>query len=155
MAKEQKRLGELLIEKGLITQDQLDVALDEQKTTKEFLGGILINRGSIEEKDLLQALSDQYDMPFVPLDNTYIDWDMVKGYSSSLISDHRCFPIKIDDISVTFAISNPLDTNAMEKAETEARGLKIRFILVTKKDMDEVLERHRRRMQEDIDKMFE
>jgi len=146
MAKSQKRLGELLIEKGRITQQQLSNALAEQSRTKEFLGAILLKNKQITEKDLLEALSEQFDIPVVSLKNKYIDWNLVKIFSPSLILDYRCFPVDKDSRSVTFAIANPLDVWVLKKAEEEARGLALKLVLASRGDIDEAVQRYRQYM---------
>jgi type IV pilus assembly protein PilB len=157
MDKEQKRLGEILIEKGLINQEQLLHALELQKRNKEFLGKILIESGRIEEKDLLEALSGQFAMPLVSLKDKYIDWDLVKQFSPSLILDYRCFPIARDERSVTVAINNPLDAWPLQKATEEARGLSLslKLVLVCSGDMEEVLRRYQEYMRGNISKLLE
>ncbi len=57
-------LGELLLEKGLLSEDELSRALTEQKETGEVLGQILIRLGFVSEKDLRHILSEQLGMPF-------------------------------------------------------------------------------------------
>jgi type IV pilus assembly protein PilB len=155
MEKPQKRLGEILIEKGLINAEQLDEALEEQKASKEFLGMILLKSGRIKEKDLLTALSEQFGIPLVSLKNKYIDWGFVQDFSPSLIMDYRCFPVKKDGWCVTFAITNPLDSRVLQKAEEEARGTKVKYVLVLEEDMSEVIERYREYKRTSINKLFE
>ena len=54
MDRQQKKIGEILMEKGLINQEQLDEALNDQLRSKDYLGAILIRRGIIKEKDLAE-----------------------------------------------------------------------------------------------------
>ena len=154
MAEKGKLLGEILIEKNLITPEQLKEALEEQKLTKEFLGEILIKKGRIKEKDLLQVLSEQFNIPFVSLKSRYIDWEFVKLFSASLIRDYRCFPVKKDEWSVTFAITNPLDSRVLQKAEEEAKGLKVKWVLVCQDDINDVIRRYQEYMRGNISKFF-
>jgi len=66
-----KFIGEILVEKNLVTEEQLQTALSEQQQTKEFLGTILVRRSFISEEDLLKGLSEQFDMPYRVLKNKY------------------------------------------------------------------------------------
>jgi type IV pilus assembly protein PilB len=154
MERQQKRLGEILMAKGLITNEQLNDALDEQKKTKEFLGTILIKREWIKENDLLRALSEQFQIPFMSLKDKYIDWEFVKEFSPSLILDYKCIPIKKDDWSVTVAINNPLEAWVLQKAEEEARGLKVKFILALQEDINEIIQRYQQYMRGNITRFF-
>ncbi|MBI4323133.1 MAG: MSHA biogenesis protein MshE, partial [Candidatus Omnitrophica bacterium] len=62
-----KRLGELLMDKGLISAGQLEHALQEQRTSGEFLGAILVRRKWVKEGDLLSTLGEQMGIPYVRL----------------------------------------------------------------------------------------
>jgi inorganic pyrophosphatase/exopolyphosphatase len=155
MDKKQTRLGEILIDKGLINSEQLKYALEEQKRTKEFLGAILLKNNQIEEKALLEALSEQFHIPFVSIKNKYIDWNLVKRFSSSLILDYKCFPIEEDGRSVTFATTNPLDVWAFKKSEEEASGSLPKFVLVTREDMEDIIQRYQQYMRSNISRLFE
>ncbi|MFC1666919.1 hypothetical protein ACFL0P_03525 [Candidatus Omnitrophota bacterium] len=142
MNRKEKLLGEILIKKGLLSVKQLENALDAQEKTKEFLGSILLARDLIKEKDLLEALSEQFDIPFITIQYKYIDWDFIRGFSPSLILDYKCFPFKKDNGSVTVAITNPLDAWALEKVEQETKGFRLSLALVTEEDMREAIRRY-------------
>lgn len=149
-----KKLGKILIDKGLITSQQLEEALSEQSRTNEFLGKILLDRNQIKESDLLKVLSEQFNIPIVGLKYSYTDWPLIKSFGSSLILDYKFFPLEKDDWSVTFAITNPLDAWVLKKIEEEARGLKVKLVLVSQKDMLEVIKGYRRYLNENIAKLF-
>ena len=65
MAKKPKQLGQILIEQGLITQEQLEKALEEHRSSPKSLGRVLIDMGLIREQDLVRALSEQVGLEFV------------------------------------------------------------------------------------------
>ena len=157
MAKNQKekKLGEILIEKGWIRSDQVEIALLEQKTTKEFLGSILLRKKYVTEQHLTIALSTQFGIPCATIRGIPIDGELVNRFSTALISEHRCFPIDQDDRHVTFAITNPLDAWAMGKAGEEAKGKNVQFILVPESEMAEVLDRYREQVNMRIRKMLD
>lgn len=154
MIRSQRKLGEILVKKGLISDDKLKEALNEQARTKEFLGAILIKKRQIKEHDLLSVLSEQFGMPVVSLQNKYIDWDVARSFSASLILDYKCMPFQRNDSSVTIAITNPLDAWVLKKAEEEARGLEIKFVLVSQEDINEALSRYQKYMRWGISKWF-
>lgn len=152
--KTQKKIGDILIAKGLITEEQLQEALTQQRKNKKFLGEILIENYSIIEDDLLKVLSEQFDIEVVSLKNKYIDWNFVKGFSSSLILDHKCFPVKTDERTLTIAIINPLDVWALKKSEDESKGLKVIWVLVSQKDMQEVIQKYQQYIRGNISNLF-
>jgi type IV pilus assembly protein PilB len=150
MEHRQKRLGEIMIEKGLITTEQLNAALEEQALTREFLGKILVKRMFILEGELLKVLSEQFDLPWVDLKYRYFDWKLMKGFSPSLILDFHCCVIAKDDSTVTVAITNPLDVWALKKAEEETRGRMLKLVLVSEEDMREAIGQYRLYIQKNI-----
>lgn len=152
--KTQKKIGEILVAQGLISQKQLQEALSQQRKSKKFLGEILIEEYAIKEKDLLAVLSEQFDIEVVSLKDKYIDWSFVKGFSSSLILDHKCFPVKKDEHSITIAITNPLDVWALKKSEDESRGLQVIWVLVSQKDMQEVIQQYQQYIRGNISNLF-
>ena len=152
--KKEKRLGQMLLEKKLIIEGQLQAALTEQHETKEFLGTILVNHSIISDQDLVRTLSEQFGIPVVNIKDTYIRWEFVTQFSPALIVEHQCFPLSSDEWSVTFVIVNPLDMWALSRAQEEARGLRAKFALVSQSDMREALRRYREYMRGTIDKLL-
>ncbi|MDD5454525.1 MAG: hypothetical protein PHW62_03390 [Candidatus Ratteibacteria bacterium] len=138
-----KRTGEVLIDAGLITSEQLQEALKEQKITKEFIGNILVRRGYVEEHTLLGILSKQFNIPYLSIKDRYIDLALVRRFPYSLISKHDCFPIQQNDELVTLAVVNPLDAVAIAEIEKAVRPLKLEIVLTSREDMLEIIRRYR------------
>lgn len=146
MEKTQKQLGKILIEKGLIGPEQLEDALLEQRRTKEFLGSILLRRNQIKERDLFEALSEQFAIPIITLNDKYIDWNFVGRFSPSLILEHKCLPLGREDLVVTVAITNPLNVWALKRVEEETKGFTLKLVLVSDGDMRDVIKRYKQYM---------
>ena len=123
----------------------------------EFLGEILIRKGLATPAQIKEALSEQFHIPVVSLRDSYIDWELVKKFSSALVFDCGCIPISQDDISITFAVNNPLDTTIIKKAEEETRAYtyKTRLVLATRGDIEEVLTRYKDYVKNSIFKKLE
>ncbi len=138
------RIGEVLVLEGLITSEQLTLALKIQKETGDFLGDVLVKRKWISENQLSTALSQQFDIPFCSLDFDQIDWSVPQHYAS-LIAEKNCFPMAHDSASVTVAISNPLDAWTMSQIEIQSRGREVKLILATKTRIGEVIAELRKR----------
>ena len=154
MPNKQKLVGEILVQKGLIDQEQLAWVLGEQEVTREFLGTILLQKKWIKEKDLMSALSERFKMPLIDLRNEYIDWDIVKHFSPSLILDHHYFPFKRDERSVTMAVIDPLNAWSLKMAEGEAMGLELKLALTSQADMEDAVKRYRNYIQKNIPKLL-
>ncbi len=137
--KTSKRIGEILIEKKFISQSQLNDALLEQKVSDKFLGMILKEKGAIGDRELMQALSEQFTIPLVDLKTYYLDMELASSFATSLIIDHKCFPLKQDEYTLTLGIINPLDAVGLAAVEEKASPRKVELVLVLEDDLNEVL----------------
>jgi type IV pilus assembly protein PilB len=155
MERIQKRLGDILISRGVINQKKLDEALEIQKKSREFLGAILLKRRCVNERQLLEALAEQFSIPLVNLKDRYLNWELLKQFSPSLIMEYKCFPVEKDDFSITIAITNPMDIWAMKKSEEEAAPFKLKLVLTSHEDMEDAIERYRKYMRGDIGRILE
>jgi len=149
-----KRLGEILIEKGMITEAQLNEVLQEQKQRGGFLGAIIVEKGWISKKGLSGALAEQFGIPMVELDAQNINMDLVGRFSSSLILDYQCFPLSEDEDSITVAIINPLNVAAVSKIEEIARPRKVKFVVVTEENIKEVIQNYRQCVSDGIRRLL-
>ena len=143
MADQDTKLGDILLKKGWIDAPGLQRALDIQKTKRQFLGTILVSERRITEEQLAQVLSEQSGIPFVTIQNFYIDWKLVMKFSASLILDYQCFPLKKEGSTIVFGITNILDGWARAQIEQETKGTPIQLALMTYSDMKQLLERFR------------
>ncbi|GEL78143.1 GspE/PulE family protein [Tenuibacillus multivorans] len=109
MAKKVKlRLGEILIEQGLMTKDQLNQAL-ETKRTGQKLGDKLIELGMITEFQLVEVLQQQLGIPHVRLHHYDVDQSLVNLISKDYARENLVFPLKKDKNKLIVAVSDPLD----------------------------------------------
>jgi general secretion pathway protein E len=108
-----KSLGQILVETKAITQEQLDEALEIQKTNAEFgkkLGEVLIEKGHVTEEDMLHALAVQLDLPFYDrLPTNDIDPSLIDNVPIGFCKENRILPIARDDFNVTVAVADPLN----------------------------------------------
>ena len=144
MEKGTKRIGEIMVTKGYITQAQLTDALTEQRMTDKFLGTILLEKGWLKPHDLTEALAEQFNIPVIDLKAQYIDMEITNKFSSSLISEHKCFPVSINEETITVAILNPLDGEGISTIEEQARPHKVNFVIAFEDDFNEVMGSYRK-----------
>ncbi|MCG2676815.1 type II secretion system ATPase GspE [bacterium] len=115
MAKmEKKKLGEILVEKGVITSAQLTQVLAEQKRTGERLGRILVNLGFITERELIKFLGAQMDIPPINLDNYLIDPQIIDLVPQSLARRYILIPVFKSEDTLTLAMADPLNVFAID-----------------------------------------
>jgi len=136
-----ERLGELLVSRGLLKPWQLEQALQEQRTTKEFLGALLVRRRWLTEEALLETLAEQFGVPFVHLSDQQIDWTVAGRFSSTVLMEHHCFPMRMDHRMLTVALANPLDAWVISELERVAGPRKVRLLLAPMRDIQEALQR--------------
>ncbi len=113
-----ERLGELLVKADLVTEEQLDAALSQQKKTGGKLGRILIELGFVTEDQLADVLALQKGLPRVTLAGYPVDHDAVALLPERVARRRAIIPIKYDeDGSVVVAVADPLDIEALDEVE--------------------------------------
>lgn len=115
------RLGDILISDGLLTQEQLEEALAQQKQTHERLGAVLIEYGYITEKELIDALRNQLGIDFIDLTKTTIDPSMSRYIPKALAQEYEIVPIQVVRDNLFIAMSDPLNFMAIERARNTSR----------------------------------
>ncbi len=135
----QVRIGDLLIERGYITQKQLLDALSKQKQLNLRLGETLIECGYVTEEDIAQTLSDQYKIPFEQVANLTFQPEAVKLLSHSLADRHKIVPVSVSEDSLTLATADPTDVIALDDIKS-ITNQRIKLIVVTKRDIDRAIE---------------
>ncbi|MCC6446541.1 MAG: Flp pilus assembly complex ATPase component TadA [Armatimonadetes bacterium] len=116
-----KRLGEILIAAGLVTKEQLDQALDEQKKTGKRLGHILIDMGYVTEEDITETWALQLDIPHVYLSDYAVDPDVIQLVSENIARTHSIIPVSRQGDRLVVAMSNPLDVETIDLIQRETR----------------------------------
>lgn len=112
-----KQLGELLIERGVINRQQLNLAIDFQKKNGGMLGEALVDLNFATEKDIAQALTAQYGFPYLPLSNYEIDQEVIDSVPENVCRQFNLIPIDKIGKSLTITMSNPLNIQAAEDVE--------------------------------------
>jgi type IV pilus assembly protein PilB len=109
-----RRLGELLLGAGLISQNQLDEALAEQKSSHQRLGGILVRRGFLTERQMLDVLSQQYGIPTVDLSLVTPDPELLKLVPADVARKYCVLPVERHAKSIHVAVPDPTDLSALD-----------------------------------------
>lgn len=112
----QKRLGDILIAQGLLSQEQLDEALEKKKLSNERLGTVLINEGYISESQLIDALKNQLGINYIDLNSYNIDPEMAKYIPKALAKDNDIVPVRIVKDTLFLAMADPMNFMAIEQA---------------------------------------
>ena len=112
-----KHLGELLVERGILTRAQVQEAVDHQKSNGGLFGEVLVKLGYASEENIAQALTTQYGFPYLPLANYEIDAEVIKTVPENVCRQFCLIPIDKIGKSLTLAMSNPLNVQAAEDVE--------------------------------------
>ena len=110
-----KKLGELLVESGLITQEQLDTALREEKQKGKRLGNVLVEKGFATELDIAQTLAYQINIPYIDVRTAVIEPEAIKLISEKLARKHVLIPLYIEKKNIIrIAMADPLNMEALD-----------------------------------------
>ena len=112
-----KQLGELLIERGVINREELNMALAYQQEKGGLIGEVLVELKFATEEDIAQALTCQYGFPYLPLSNYEIDAMVIQTIPENVCRQFCLIPIDKIGKSLTIAMANPLNVQAIEDVE--------------------------------------
>ncbi len=126
-----KKLGELLVERKVITAEQLEKALLVQQGKGGLLGEILVDLGFCNEEAIVQVVTVQYGFPFLPLSNYEVDMELLKIVPENVARQFVLIPIDKVGNTLTVAMSNPLNHQAIEDLEMMTQCNILIFISTT------------------------
>ncbi|MBN1521578.1 MAG: Flp pilus assembly complex ATPase component TadA [Candidatus Aureabacteria bacterium] len=138
---EHKTLGNLLIEKGIITQDQLKRALSEQKVSGKLLGTILVELGYATEEDIASQLSEQMGLAFIDLTTYQVDKDIITIIPEKIARRFNAIPLFKVGNMVTVAMENPLDIQSVDEIN-RITGLEIQPVFGTKSAIASAIDKY-------------
>lgn len=136
-----KHLGELLIERGIINHEQLTIAINHQKDHEGLIGEVLVELKFATEKDIAQTLTAQYGFPYLPLGNYEIDSDVISSVPENVCRQFMLVPIDKIGRSLTLAMSNPLNTQAIEDVELIS-GCTVQAFVSTSSEIRQAIDKY-------------
>lgn len=138
-----KRLGDLLVENGLLTQNHIRQALDEQRKIGKRLGEILITLQMISEKQMAQSLAAQLDLSYIEPTGIPIDPALLLLIPESLAKRHLAVPLEIQSKKLRVAMVDPLDYESINDLQFQA-GMAIHPAIATRRAILETIEQNYR-----------
>ena len=136
------RLGEMLIERRLITPEELDQALTMQKERgQDKLGKILVDSGFIAHREVLAALADQWSLPLVAIEGPPAAAPELEKLTPKFLRQFRCVPYSFDGAALVLAMADPLDFETLATVR-QVTGLKVKPVLANEQDILDQLDRH-------------
>jgi type IV pilus assembly protein PilB len=114
-SKIKRKIGEILIEDGLLSKAQLEEALAYQKEKGGLLGRILLEKKFVDEESLIGALGKQFKIPYIPLKNYSINPDMAGMLKADFCHENLVVAFDCDHKRVYVAVADPMNEAAVEK----------------------------------------
>ncbi len=136
-----KRLGEILVDAGVITHRQLEHALYEQRRWGGQVGKILIDEGFVTEDILVRALGKQLNLPVVTLDGAQVDRETLATVSVHLAEQNGVFPFRIQGKFLDVAMSDPMNMGIIDELRIRTR-LNVRPHLSGASEIDKAIRLH-------------
>lgn len=135
------RIGDILVEKQIITRQELNLAVKEHQNSKEFLGQTLVRLNMITEEKLLKVLAEQQGIQFVDLREIRITDKVIESVPAKFAWHYKIMPIRIDGNVLTVAISNPFDMWPVDDLETNL-GFRVEIALATAAEISEAVRKY-------------
>lgn len=110
-----RKIGEILVEDGLLSKAHLEEALVHQREKGGLLGKILIEKKFVDEESLISALGKQFKIPYIPLKNYSINPDMAEMLKADFCHENLVVAFDCDHKKVYVAVADPMNDTAIEK----------------------------------------
>jgi len=136
-----KRIGECLVEAGLIDHETLAKALEIQKSQKKKIGQILIEMGVADDVTIAKALAEQLKLPFVTLKKKKISNEVIKLVPAELSENYLLIPLKVENRKLVVAMVNPLDLYALDDLRF-VTNIAIQIAVAPQQDILDAIERY-------------
>lgn len=139
------KLGELLVQAGVIDTAQLNAALGEQRQWGKPLGMTLVRMGMLDEDTLVQTLASQLKVPVVKLTGKTVNPEVLEQVPQELAHKHRCLPLLINDEGgqrvLYLGMEDPSDLEALDQIGFHVGG-KVKPVLVAPGELEDAFHRH-------------
>ncbi len=136
-----KPLGGILLDQGIVSQEQLDQALEEQKKSGQLLGRILVEFGFVKEERILEALGIQIGMKVTNLADMDIPEEVIEQMPPSLAQVYNVVPVKFENNIITVALSDPLNINVLDDLRF-VLNCEVQGAIATEEDINEAIKKY-------------
>lgn len=151
--KRYKSLGRHLVDRGFITEGQLQRALEEQRQTGKLLGRTLVEMGIVKEEDVFKALGVQAGMELIDLKKAEILKEVIQKVSPSIVKIYKVMPVKFENNTLTIAMSDPLNVNIPDDLRFML-GYPIKGVIAEENDILEAIQKYYGESGESIEELL-
>jgi len=135
-----QKLGEILIHYKIITPEQLEEGLKIQKNTEKRIGEILIDLGRVTQDEINWVLGKQLNLPYVQINVDNINTQLSKNISEYTLRKFKVLPMVELEDEIVIAMADPTDEEAIEMIK-EVTKCKLKIVLASFKNIDEILDK--------------
>ena len=136
-----KQLGDLLLKRALISEKDLETALERQHATGEMLGQTLVNMGLVSEEEILSALKAQSGMPVVDLTSYETDENILDRVSGAIARIYKILPLSFEDDALVIAMADPLDIQTLDDLRFML-NCDVKGTIASEDDIMEAIDKH-------------
>lgn len=141
MPRDSRPIGQLLKEMGLVTEHEIQQALEVQRQQGGMLGKILIEMGAVEESDLLFGLALQAGMEVVHLDEMEIPEEVIARVDANIVETYRIVPVEQGDNYITIALSDPLNISILDDLRFML-DCEVKAVVTAKESIDRAIQKY-------------
>ncbi len=136
-----RKVGGILIERGLITPEQLEhaLALQKQSDPRQLLGEIILEQGMCTADQITEALASAYDIPYAKLEPALVDAEIMRVLPVQFIKSHNVLPLFYVDRVLTVAVSDPTNLYLIEEINQEVEGT-VQVVAASADDVQTMIE---------------
>lgn len=142
--RQKKRIGDMLLEAGIITQEQLEDALEKNKTAHKKIGEMLVDLGYATEEAIGEGLATQLNIPFISLHGMKIEDDIIKLADGKLLRKHLMIPFEYKEGNVNIirvAMADPMDMRGIDDFSI-ITNLQVEPVIATTQDILVTLDKY-------------
>jgi len=134
-------IGQKLIDEGVITSEQLDIGLKEQRKKKEFICTTLVRLGFASEEQVFDILSRQLDIPFAKLNDRDVEPLVIKKVPAKFAIHYKIIPLEFKNNTLVIGMSNPLDVRMLDDLRL-LLGVEVKPLLATETEIDKAIRKY-------------
>ena len=138
--KHPQKLGEMLIYYKIITPEQLEEGLEIKKNMEKRIGEILIDLGRVTQDEINWVLGKQLDLPYIRVNADNIDIQLSKNISEDILRKFKAIPVMELNDELVIAMADPTDEEAIKMIK-EVTKRKLKIVLASFKNIDETIDR--------------
>ncbi len=145
-----KDIGELLVDEGLISRQELQAARSQQMHQEKSIGRVLVDMGYISDAEKIRFINERFGYEIVDIADMSVAPEILSRISRSYAEKYRCVPLLVEGRQLVVAMENPTNIVVLDELQSQT-GMKIMPVLAPLEDIDRILEQFPRMTQAQVD----